>query len=87
MDIELEEYEALWPRGEAWCVELEVFHNPGAAQMFPFDLLPGATHWFERDGEIVCETMWKHTVLASTTNISAPKELQSWPEKMGSERD
>jgi hypothetical protein len=23
-----EEYQALWPWGEAWCQELEVFHNP-----------------------------------------------------------
>ena len=85
MDVESEEYQALWPWGEAWCVELEVYHNPGAAHPFPFDLLPGATHWFERDGEIVCDTMWKHTVLASTTTISAPKELQRWPAKEDSE--
>jgi hypothetical protein len=35
-------------------VELEVFHNPLAARPIPFDLIPGATHWFERDGEIKC---------------------------------
>lgn len=81
MDVESEEYQALWPWGEAWCVELEVFHNPGAAHPLPFDLLPGATHWFERDGEVVCETMWMHTVLSSTTTISAPKQLMCWPVK------
>ncbi|MGE8569641.1 MAG: hypothetical protein ACN6PV_24470 [Achromobacter sp.] len=85
MDVESEEYQALWPWGEAWCVELEVYHNPGAAHPFPFDLLPGATHWFERDGEVVCNTMWEHTVLASTATVSAPKELQRWPAKVGSE--
>lgn len=33
IDFELEvgskEYDALWPWGEAWCQELEVFHNIG----------------------------------------------------------
>ncbi len=75
----------LWPRGEALCIELEVFYNPGATRPFPFDLLSGATHWFERDGEIICETMWKNTLLASTTTVSVPKELQSWPTKVDSE--
>lgn len=79
MDVESEEYQALWPRGEAWCVELEVYHNPCAAHPFPFELLPGATHWFERNGEIVCDTIWKNTVLASMTITSAPKELHCWP--------
>jgi len=85
MDVQSEEYHALWPWGEAWCVELEVYHNPAATHPLPFELLPGATHWFERDGEIVCNTMWERTVLASTTSILAPKELQRWPAKMGSE--
>jgi hypothetical protein len=87
MDVESEEYQALWPWGEAWCVELEVYHNPGAAYQFPFDLLPGATHWFKRDGEVVCDTMWKHTVLASTTTILAPQELQRWPAKGDSDSE
>ena len=28
MDTLSDEYTALWPRGEAWCHELEVYHNP-----------------------------------------------------------
>ncbi|WP_431288803.1 hypothetical protein [Roseateles chitinivorans] len=86
MAVESAEYAALWPGGEAWCVELEVFHNPLAAHPFPFDLLPGATHWFEKDGEVVCDTIWEHSVLASTTNISAPKELHSWAATDSGER-
>ncbi|WP_405232042.1 hypothetical protein [Lentisalinibacter salinarum] len=70
LDILSDEYAAKWPpHGEPWCQELEVFHNPLAAHPMPFDLLPGATHWFERDGEIVCETIWEWSVLASVTKI------------------
>lgn len=79
MYVDSPEYEALWPGGEAWCAELEVYHNPLADHPLPFDLLPGATHWFEQDGETVCSTIWEHTVLASTTTIEAPQALQSWP--------
>lgn len=63
------EYEALWPRGEAWCQELEVFHNPLATYPIPFDLIPGATHWFEYDEDIECSTIWANSVLASTTHL------------------
>ena len=79
LDIESPEYANLWPGGEAWCLELEVFHNPNAEHPFPFDLLPGATHWFEHDGDVICRTIWEHTVLASMTTIVAPKELHRWP--------
>ena len=34
------------------------------------DFLPGATHWFEHNGEIICETQWKNQVLASVTEFS-----------------
>lgn len=78
LDVASPEYAALWPRGEEWCIELEVFHNPNADHPFPVDLLPGACHWFERGGEVVCETIWKNSILASMTTIIAPEELQSW---------
>ncbi|MCG7394258.1 hypothetical protein MHY87_15235 [Microvirga sp. ACRRW] len=67
LSVDSPEYEALWPRGEAWCQELEVFHNPLAAYPIPFDLIPGATHWFERDGDIECSTIWANSVLSSVT--------------------
>lgn len=63
------EYEALWPWGEAWCQELEVYHNPFATNPIPFDLIPGATHWFERDGDIECSTIWANSVLSSITDL------------------
>ncbi|KSB91744.1 hypothetical protein AS593_06900 [Caulobacter vibrioides] len=69
LDVQSPEYAALWPWGEQWCQELEVFHNPLAADPIAFDLLPGATHWFEKDGEIICETMWANSVLSSMTMI------------------
>jgi hypothetical protein len=69
LDILEEEYAALWPRGEQWCQELEVFHNPMAKHPIDFELLPGATHWFEDGGEIVCSTMWKNSVLSSVTDL------------------
>lgn len=67
--VDSAEYQALWPWGEAWCQELEVFHNPQAAHPIPFDLFPGATHWFEKDGDIECRTMWANSVLSSTTAL------------------
>ncbi|HEA3088178.1 TPA: hypothetical protein RVR74_000457 [Aeromonas salmonicida] len=79
LDVESSEYASLWPWGEAWCLELEVFHNPNATHPFPFELLPGATHWFEQNGEIICQSFWKHTVLSSVTNVQVPKVLERWP--------
>jgi hypothetical protein len=72
-DILSDEYTAMWPGGEAWCQELEVYHNPLAAHPIPFDLLPGATHWFEANGEIQCLTIWQWSVLSSVTYLS-PKD-------------
>jgi hypothetical protein len=69
ISVDSPEYEALWPWGEAWCQELEVYHNPSAAHPIPFDLIPGATHWFERDGDIECSTIWANSVLASITHV------------------
>ena len=79
LDVLTEEYAAMWPRGEQWCQELEVFHNPMATHPINFELLPGATHWFEADGEVVCSTIWKNSVLSSVTNLNLkrPKAKQS----------
>jgi len=73
MSITSPEYDALWPQGEAWCQELEFFHNPLADHPIPFDLIPGATHWFERDGEIECSSFWENLVLASVTHLISTK--------------
>ncbi|MDH0131760.1 hypothetical protein N7381_00655 [Pseudomonas asiatica] len=67
--VDSAEYQALWPWGEAWCQELEVFHNPLATHPIPFDLIPGATHWFERDGDIECSTIWANSVISSITYL------------------
>lgn len=69
LDILSDEYSEMWPWGEAWCQELEVYHNPLAAHPIDFDLLPGATHWFESDGEINCSSMWECSVLSSVTHL------------------
>ena len=73
IDFELtvgsDEYQSLWPWGEAWCQELEVFHNPRATHPIPFDLIPGATHWFESDGDVECSTIWANSVLSSITHL------------------
>jgi hypothetical protein len=39
----------------------------------PFDLIPGATHWFERDGDVECNTIWANSVISSITHLQAPK--------------
>lgn len=69
LSVASDEYQALWPWGEAWCQELEVFHNPLAARPISFNLIPGATHWFERDGDIECSTIWASSVLSSVTRL------------------
>ena len=70
LDVLSDEYASLWPGGEFWCQELEVFHNPQAKHPVDFNLLPGATHWFERDGEIECSTIWEWSVLSSITYLN-----------------
>ena len=69
LDVLSDEYADLWPDGEAWCQELEVFHNPIAEYPMNFGLMPGATHWFEKGGEIYCSSTWEHAVLSSITQI------------------
>ena len=68
MDVLSEEYTALWPGGEQWCQELEVYHNPLASRPLARDLLPGGIHYFELDGELVFRSMWENTVLSSLTD-------------------
>lgn len=70
LDVMSDEYRRLWPHGdEPWSAELEVFHNPFARHPVPRELLPEATHWFEKDGEIVCSTIYPHQILWSRTMI------------------
>lgn len=76
LSVESSEYQSLWPWGEAWCQELEVFHNPQAANPIPFGLIPGATHWFERDGDVECSTIWANSVLASVTHLRISNEAE-----------
>jgi hypothetical protein len=84
IDFELEvgsaEYDALWPWGEAWCQELEIYHNPLATHPIPFDLIPGATHWFDRNGEVECSTIWANSVISSVTQLRAPREYYPPPD-------
>ena len=69
----------LWPWGKPGARNWRSFHNPQATHPIPFDLIPGATHWFERDGDIECSTIWANSVLASITHLHLPGE----PEKAG----
>ncbi|MCP1848200.1 MULTISPECIES: hypothetical protein [unclassified Bradyrhizobium] len=78
--VDSAEYQALWPWGEAWCQELEVFHNPLATHPIPFDLIPGATHWFERDGDIECSTIWANSVISSVTHLRMAGEPETTSE-------
>lgn len=70
LDITSDEYRSLWPQGyEPWSAELEVFHNPHALLPFPRSLLPEATHWFERNGETISESVYETTILSSRTLV------------------
>lgn len=75
LDVTSDEYRRLWPQGyEPWSAELEVFHNPFAQYPVPCDLLPEATHWFERDGEKVCSSFYETSILWSQTRIQDASE-------------
>jgi hypothetical protein len=75
MDITSEEYRRLWPHGyEPWCAELEVFHNPFATHLIPFELLPEATHWLKLDGERVCRSIYATSILWSQTRVQDADE-------------
>jgi hypothetical protein len=69
LSVDSDDYQALWPWGETWCQELEVFHNPQATHPIPFDLIPGATHWFDRNGNVECRTIWANSVISSITHL------------------
>lgn len=69
-NITSKEYRDLWPQGyEPWTAEMEVFHNPYAHHPTPKSLLPEATHWFDRDGAIECESHYETSILWSKTLI------------------
>jgi len=75
LDITSREYRTLWPQGyEPWCAELEVFHNPYAKHPVKLELLPEATHWFEKNGEIVCSSFYETAILCSKTIIQDESE-------------
>ena len=68
LDITSAEYRGLWPQHfEPWSAELEVFHNPYARYPLSRNLIPEGTHWFARDGEIVCEAFYQTSILWSQT--------------------
>jgi hypothetical protein len=78
LEVGSPEYDALWTWGEAWCQELEVYHNPLATHPIPFDLIPGATHWFDRDGDVECNTIWENSVTSSVTHLRVPKGMDDF---------
>jgi len=67
LDVLSEEYSALWPDGEEWSIELEVFHNPYAEYPLPRELLPFATHWYREGEELICRAHYENLVLSSVT--------------------
>ncbi|BCD97710.1 hypothetical protein [Marinagarivorans cellulosilyticus] len=75
LDVTSQEYRTLWPLGyEPWCAELEVFHNPYAKYPVKRELLPETTHWFEKNGEIVCSSFYEMAILCSKTIIQDESE-------------
>lgn len=76
MDVSSPEYCQLWVYGhEPWSAELEVFHNPFARHPMSRELLREAAHWFDKDGDLVCESFHAPAILRSRTIIqeqSAP---------------
>ena len=89
------DYHALWPYGEAWCQELEIYHNPLATHPIPISLVPGATHWFEDNEDLESKSMWDNSVMTSITQVnrsvatipndSVQYEVKHWPPKQKDE--
>lgn len=73
-DISSEEYNDLWPDGENWSLELEVYHNPNADFPLEMSILPLATHWFKHNNEIICQSPYEYSILASTTILMDDNE-------------
>ena len=48
--------------------------TPLPVTRFPFDLLPEACHWFEQDGEMVCQSVYETSILWSLTRIQDDSE-------------
>ena len=69
LNVLSDEYADLCLGGEAWCQELELFHNPIAECPMNFGLMPGATHGIEKGAEIYCSSIWECDVLSSITHI------------------
>jgi hypothetical protein len=71
LDVAGDQYRHLWPQGfEPWSAELEVFHNPHAKYPVPFELLPEATHWYEKNGERISRSFYATSILWSKTLIT-----------------
>lgn len=88
LDITSDEYKTLWPQGyEPWSAELEVFHNPFAQHPVPRAILPEATHWFDVNGEIVCEAYYETSVLWSKTLIQKDTDRMPTIEDFGPESE
>ena len=70
-DVASSEYRELWRPYpyEPWSAELEVFHNPYARHPIPDALLPEATHWRMRDGEVACSAFYPWSILRSRTLV------------------
>jgi hypothetical protein len=87
LDITSDNYRRLWPHGyEPWTAEMEVFHNPFARNPLPFELLPESTHWFERNGERICSSVYETSILWSRTLITGQdKPAPSFNDLVGTE--
>lgn len=70
LDTRSDEYKALCGGKEFWSFEMEVFHNPKATIPFPHDLLPAARHWFDKDGEVGCTSVFQNQILHSGTEFT-----------------
>ena len=57
---------------EYWTDEIQVFHNPNALHPLPFDVLPGATHHFFKEGRL---RSWgpEGSILSSYSMIFRPR--------------
>jgi hypothetical protein len=54
----------------AKCISSGVSSLPTSARYpVPFELVPEATHWFDKDGEMSCSAIYEHSVLWSQTLI------------------
>jgi hypothetical protein len=68
---------------ESWADELEVYHNPRALNPLPHEMIPGATHFFLEDNELMWHGPERRILFSNTRSIVFPSGKIELPSSKG----